>query len=108
MFWSLLKLSPKSAFDFIKGDYNPIHGDEVNDKTGFMPRNEIEDKVKKWQNEYRGKLQSMDILKAPNTTGGSGTTSSLAVEIKQDGRVVGRESFNLGDSAHRSIIVRNT
>ena len=107
MFWSLLKLSPKSAFAFIKGDYNPIHGDEVNDKTGFMPRNEIEDKVKKWQNEYRGKLQSMNILKAPNTTGDSGTTSYLAVEIKQDGRVVGRESFNLGDSAHRSIIVRN-
>ena len=110
LFYELLKVAPSLAISNLVNPNNNAPNSEpstIENGVNILKRSSPFGGAYEFSKGLWEKVTSMSNQSAPNTTGVSGTTSYLAVEIKQDGRIVGKESFNLGDSAHRSIIVRN-
>lgn len=106
VFFATLKVAPTQAFGVFF---------ENHDKNSTTPKSFGEKAVEWYKNMTPlGGMQKLggtiiDKLTSPSqapTNVPHGTSSYLAVDIKQNGQTVATENFNLGNSTHRSLILQ--
>ena len=106
VFFATLKVAPTQAFGVFF---------ENHDKNSTTPKSFGEKAVEWYKNTTPfGGMQKLGGTIIDKLTSSSqaptnvsrGTSSYLAVDIKQNGQTVATENFNLGNSAHRSLILQ--
>ena len=106
VFFATLKVAPTQAFGVFF---------ENHDKNSTTPKSFGEKAVEWYKNMTPiGGMQKLGGTIIDKLTSSSqaptnvsrGTSSYLAVDIKQNGQTVATENFNLGNSAHRSLILQ--